>query len=109
MKKNIMNTTIDRFTEQLSDNLEEVEDLAESLKNTQSPTQRTQPKIQSKLDEAEALRQAKKLEHLADNAEDYATHVIVVAKAMLEEAKAATSVAINTRLNAEAASGNVER
>jgi Mrp family chromosome partitioning ATPase len=104
-----MDTTIDTFTKQLSDSLKEVEDLAKSLKNTQSLTKKTQSKIQSKLDEAEALRQAKKLEHLADNAEDYATHVIVVAKAMLEEAKAATSVAINTRLDAEVASGNMDR
>jgi len=104
-----MNTTIDGFTKQLSDSLEEVEGLAESLENTQSLTKKAQPKIQLKLDEAEALRQAKKLEHLADNAEDYAAQVIVVAKAMLEEAKAATSVAINTRLDAEVAAGNVER
>jgi len=104
-----MNTTIDRFTKQLSDNLEEVEDLVKSLKDTQSPTKKAQSKIQSKLDGAEALRQAKKLEHLADNAEDYATQAIVVVKAMLEEAKVATSVAINTRLDAEVAAGNMER
>jgi len=104
-----MDTTIAGFTKQLSDSLEEVEGLAESLKNTQSLTKKAQPKIQLKLDEAEALRQAKKLEHLADNAEDYANQTIVIAKAMLKEAKAATSVAINTRLDAEVAAENVER
>jgi len=104
-----MNTTIDRFTKQLSDSLEEVDDWAKSFKNTQSPTKNTQSNIQLKLEEAEALRQAKKLEHLADNAEDYANQAIAVAKAMLEEAKSATSVAINTRIDAKVAAGNVER
>ena len=37
-----MNTTIDRFTKQLSNSLEEVEKWAESLKNNQSITTRRQ-------------------------------------------------------------------
>ncbi len=104
-----MNTTIDRFTKQLSNNLEEVENRAKSLKNNQLTTKETQSKIQLKLDKAGAQREAMKLEHLADKAEDYAIEAIVVLMAMLHEAEMATSVAIHTRLEAEVAAANVDR
>lgn len=104
-----MNTTIDTFTKQLSNKLEELENRAESLKNNQPITKKVQSKIQLKLDEAEALRAAKKLEHLADSAEDYAIKAILVLTAMLHEAETATSAAIHTRLEAEVAVANIDR
>jgi phage gp46-like protein len=90
-----MNTTIEQFINQNIDTIGASEDRTKSLKVI--------------LDEAEELREAKKLEYLADNAEDYAMQAIVIAKAMIEEAKTATSVAINTRQNAEVAAGSIEK
>jgi tellurite resistance protein len=125
-----MSTTIDNFTQQLHENLEAIENRAKSLKESlQSATKNTQAELQSKLEEAnakldakkqqsevksnveewKASREIKKLEHRADQAEEYAATAIFLAMAMMEEAEEATFAAICTRLDAKAAAGTMEK
>jgi hypothetical protein len=65
--------------------------------------------VQSSVDEWKASREVRKLEHRAEKAEDYAATSVSLAMAMMEEAEAATLMAICDRLDAEAAHGNSKK
>ncbi|WP_373546417.1 hypothetical protein [Chamaesiphon sp.] len=65
--------------------------------------------VQSSVDEWKANREIKKLEHRAEQAEDYAATSVSVAMAMMEEAEEATLEAICKRMDAEAANGNSKK
>jgi hypothetical protein len=65
--------------------------------------------VQSSVDEWKASREVKKLEHRAEEAEDYAATSVYLALAMMEEAEAATLTAICDRMDAEAAAGHPKK
>jgi predicted RNase H-like nuclease (RuvC/YqgF family) len=65
--------------------------------------------VKSNVEEWKASREIKKLEHRADQAEEYAATAIFLAMAMMEEAEEATFAAICTRLDAKAAAGTMEK
>jgi chromosome segregation ATPase len=65
--------------------------------------------VQSSVDEWKASREIKKLEHRAEQAEDYASTSVYLALAMMEEAEAATLAAICNRMDVEAANGNSKK
>jgi tellurite resistance protein len=65
--------------------------------------------VKSSVDEWKANREVKKLEHRAEQAEDYAATSVSVAMAMMEEAEEATLEAICKRMDAEAANGNSKK
>jgi len=64
--------------------------------------------VKSHVEEWKATRKVKKLEHRADQAEDYAATAIFLAIAAMEEAEEATLSAICTRLDAEAAAATTK-
>jgi tellurite resistance protein len=65
--------------------------------------------VKSNVEEWKASREVKKLEHRADQAEDYANTAILFAMATMEEAEEATLKAICTRLDATTAAGTTHK
>lgn len=61
--------------------------------------------VKSQIEEWKSGREFKKLEHRADNAEDYASTATFLAMAALDEAEEATLAAIAARRDAETAVG----
>lgn len=59
--------------------------------------------LKSNIEEWKTSREVKKLENRADKAEEYASNMICLAMATMEEAEEATLAAISSRLDAEAA------
>jgi ABC-type transporter Mla subunit MlaD len=65
--------------------------------------------VKSSVDEWKANREVKKLEHRAEQAEDYAATSVYVAMAMMAAAEEATLTAICNRMDAEAAAGKPKK
>jgi uncharacterized protein (DUF342 family) len=65
--------------------------------------------VMSTIEDWKANREVEKLEHRADQAEDYAATMTFLAVAAMEEAEAANLAAIAARLDAEAAAGITEQ
>ena len=65
--------------------------------------------VKSNVEEWKASRELTKLEHRAEQAEDYANTAILLAMAAMEEAEKATLEAICTRRDAETAAETMEK
>ncbi len=65
--------------------------------------------VKSHVEEWKASREVKKLEHRADQSEDYANTATFLAMATIEEAEEANLAAIAARLDAETAAGTTRK
>jgi tellurite resistance protein len=97
---------LDEAKASLAANKQEFDDYRAKLK---TQFEQKESEVKSSVDEWKASREVKKLEHRAEQAEDYAATSISVAMAMMEEAEEATLEAICKRMDAEAANGNSKK
>jgi enolase len=97
---------LDEAKASLADKKQEFDEYRAKL---QTQFENKEADVKSSVDEWKANREVKKLEHRAEQAEDYAATSVYVAMAMMEEAEEATLAAICNRMDAEAAAGKPKK
>jgi uncharacterized protein (DUF342 family) len=93
-------SALDQAKTNLDTRKQEFNDYRAKLKNQ---LEEKEAEVMSNIEDWKASREAKKLEHRADQAEDYAATMTFLAVAAMEEAEEATLAAIAARLDAEIA------
>lgn len=92
--------TLDSAKTNLNAKKQEFDDYRAKLK---TQLEEKESEVMSNIEDWKASREAEKLEHRADKAEDHAATVTFLAMAAIEEAEEANLAAIAARLDAEAA------